>query len=156
MPSCYLTSYFITAKDQPQHYIKEHMKHKIQQDLSNNTATRQCLPHRQWAITWTNVVLLPIAPSNRWIECMKKLLFQKKKYWFHQFNNSDSQAHLTFPMCTHVNMQWVNEWVIKFNSLFGTARHWGPYSPYKPCNHNLYIGIIIFPHTDNTQYTGYN
>ena len=25
---------------------------------------------------------------------------------------------------------------------------WGLYSPYKPCNHNLYIGIIIFPHKD--------
>ena len=32
----------------------------------------------------------------------------------------------------------------------------GPYSPYKLCNHNLHIGIIIFPHIDNTQSTGYN
>ena len=30
------------------------------------------------------------------------------------------------------------------------------YSPYKPFNHNLYIGIIIFPHIDNPQSTGYN
>ena len=34
---------------------------------------------------------------------------------------------------------------IKFICLFGDRGHWGPYSPYKPCNHNLYIGIIIFP-----------
>ena len=27
------------------------------------------------------------------------------------------------------------------------------YSSYKPCNHSLYIGIIIFPHIDNTIYT---
>ena len=32
----------------------------------------------------------------------------------------------------------------------------GPYNSYKPCIDNLYIGIIIFPHTDNTQSTGYN
>ena len=29
------------------------------------------------------------------------------------------------------------------------------YNPYKPCNHNLHIGIIIFPHIDNPQSTGY-
>ena len=38
---------------------------------------------------------------------------------------------------------------IKFIGLFGDRGHRGPYSPYKPCNHNLYIGIIIFPHIDN-------
>ena len=38
---------------------------------------------------------------------------------------------------------------IKFIGLFGDTGHRGPYSPYKPCNHNLYIGIIIFPHIDN-------
>ena len=45
---------------------------------------------------------------------------------------------------------------IKFIDLFGDRGHRGPYSPYKPCNHNPYIGIIIFPHTDNPQSTGYN
>ena len=45
---------------------------------------------------------------------------------------------------------------IKFIGLFGDRGHRGPYSPYKPCNHNLYIGIIIFPHIDNPQSTGYN
>ena len=45
---------------------------------------------------------------------------------------------------------------IKFISLFGDRGHRGPYSQYKPCNHNLYIGIIIFPHIDNPQSTGYN
>ena len=44
---------------------------------------------------------------------------------------------------------------IKFIGLFGDRGHQGPYSPYKPCNHNLYIGIIIFPHIDNPQSTGY-
>ena len=45
---------------------------------------------------------------------------------------------------------------IKFIGLFGDKGHWGPYNPYKPCNHNLIIGIIIFPHIDNLQSTGYN
>ena len=35
-------------------------------------------------------------------------------------------------------MVWcLSEWVIKFNGLFGDSRHWGPCSPYKPCNHSL-------------------
>ena len=45
---------------------------------------------------------------------------------------------------------------IKFIGLFEDRGHRGPYSPYEPFNHNLYIGIIIFPHIDNTQSTGYN
>ena len=45
---------------------------------------------------------------------------------------------------------------IKFIGLFENRGHRGPYSPYKPFNHNLYIGIIIFPHIDNPQYTGYD
>ena len=45
---------------------------------------------------------------------------------------------------------------IKFIGLFEDRGHRGPYSPYKPFNHNLYIEIIIFPHIDNPQSTGYN
>ena len=45
---------------------------------------------------------------------------------------------------------------IKFIGLFENRGHQGPYSSYKPFNHNLYIGIIIFPHIDNPQYTGYD
>ena len=45
---------------------------------------------------------------------------------------------------------------IKFIGLFENRGHRGPCSPYKPFNHNLYIGIIIFPHIDNPQSTGYN
>ena len=45
---------------------------------------------------------------------------------------------------------------IKFIGLFENRGHRGPYSPYKPFNHNLYIGIIIFPHIDNPQSTGYS
>ena len=45
---------------------------------------------------------------------------------------------------------------IKFIGLFGDRGHRGPYSPYKPCYHNLYIEIIIFPHIDNPQSIGCN
>ena len=45
---------------------------------------------------------------------------------------------------------------IQFISFFEDRGHQGPYSPYKLFNHNLYIGIIIFPHIDNPQSTGYN
>ena len=62
-----------------------------------------------------------------------------------------------------VNMKWIwrvlgreREREIKFIGLFENRGHRGPYSPYKPFNHNLYIGIIIFPHIDNPQYTGYD
>ena len=48
------------------------------------------------------------------------------------------------------------EWVIKFNGLSGDSGQQGPYSSYKLCNHNLYIGIIIFPHIDNKQPTVHN
>ena len=46
--------------------------------------------------------------------------------------------------------------VIKFGGLSGDNGQRGPYSPYKPCNRSLYIGIAIFPDTDNTQSTGHN
>ena len=55
-----------------------------------------------------------------------------------------------------VSYEVVSEWVIKFNGLSGDSGHRGPYSPYKPYNHSLYIGIIIFPHIDNTQSTDHN
>ena len=41
--------------------------------------------------------------------------------------------------------------ILSLSAFLRTKGHRGPYSPYKPCNHNLYIGIIIFPHIDNPQ-----
>ena len=51
---------------------------------------------------------------------------------------------------------YLREREIKFIGLFEDREHRGQYSPYKLFNHNLYIGIIIFPHIDNPQSTGYN
>ena len=65
----------------------------------------------------------------------------------------------TYVICTLVEKkatlgsEWVYDYVLR---PFSDSRQRGPYSPYKPCHHNLYIGITIFPHIDNTQSTGYN
>ena len=45
---------------------------------------------------------------------------------------------------------------LRLSAFLRTDDIGGPYRPYKPFNHNLYIGIIIFPHIDNPQSTGYN
>ena len=45
---------------------------------------------------------------------------------------------------------------IKFICLFWDGGNRALYSLYKLCNHNVYIGISIFPHIDNPQSTGYN
>ena len=54
------------------------------------------------------------------------------------------------------NLSFINvetsDWVIKFNGLSSDGGHRGPYNAYKSCNHNLYIGIIILPHIDNSVY----
>ena len=39
---------------------------------------------------------------------------------------------------------YMRERDIKFIGLFENRGHQGPYSPYKPFNHNLYIGIITY------------
>ena len=51
-------------------------------------------------------------------------------------------------------LKFILKWVIEFNGFSGDSRQRGPYSPYKPCNQSLYIGIIIFLHI-NVQSTGH-
>ena len=51
------------------------------------------------------------------------------------------------------SVKFEREREIKFIGLFEDRGH---RAPYKPFNHNLYIGIIISPHIDNPQSTGYN
>ena len=48
------------------------------------------------------------------------------------------------------------EWIIKFIGLSSDRWHRGPLNPHKPCNHNLYIGFIFFPHIYDIQSTGHN
>ena len=60
---------------------------------------------------------------------------------------------ITYPFPNFKGAVEVIDWLIDWVQLpFWDSGHRGPCSPYKPCNHNLYIGIIIFPHKDNTQY----
>ena len=70
--------------------------------------------------------------------------------------NEISYTFPNFNSCPVEVWEWIREREIKFIGLFENRRHRGPYSPYKPFNYNLYIGIIIFPHIDNPQSTGYN
>ena len=51
--------------------------------------------------------------------------------------------------------QWpwmiTNEWMSNYISHpFSDSGHRGPCTLCKPCNHNLQIGVLIFPHKDNT------
>ena len=65
-------------------------------------------------------------------------------------------VHLFYTASSFVHQFKVCEWVIKFNSLSGNSRQRGPCSLYKPCNHSQCIGIIFFPHIDNTESTAHN
>ena len=95
-----------------------------------------------------------------------------KSFWYRNgamfLNSQNTQIHIKF---TRINAECTDpcsvsfgillcaqligpcEWVIKFNSLSEDS---GQRGPYKPCNHSLYIQIIIFPHIDDTQSTGHN
>ena len=56
---------------------------------------------------------------------------------------SCSYFRTDFKYLCHTNVKWVSEWVIKYNDLIENSRHRSPYSPYKPRNYSLYIGIIV-------------
>ena len=71
------------------------------------------------------------------------------------FSIVDTESYITFYTIWR-SIRIERERDIKFIGLFEDRGHRGPYSPYKPFNHNLYIGIIIFPHIDNPRSTGYN
>ena len=71
-----------------------------------------------------------------------------------QQNSHKWQISVGLPVTSEREREREREREIKFIGLFENRGHRGPYSPYKPFNHNLYIGIIIFPHIDNPQYTG--
>ena len=83
----------------------------------------------------------------------------------HILNKSDNIVHWVFAYrrCDKPdNVQFMKSWK-KYAALFdaGLTALWGQRTlglcaPYKLCNHNLYIGITIFPHIDNTQSKGYN
>ena len=99
-------------------------------------------PGRRQAIIWTNAGILLIGPLGiNFSEILIEILtFSFKK------------------MCLKVPSAKWQPFCLGLNGLTAFLRQQtcSPCSPYKPCNHNLYIGVIIFPHTENTQHTGYN
>ena len=52
--------------------------------------------------------------------------------------------------------QQVSDWVNKFIGLPRTTTNHVSYKQQKPCYHDIYIGIVIFRHKDNTQSTDCN
>ena len=131
------------------------------------------------AITWTNVDLLSVRSDGIHLRAIPQRLLQisilnislnitnsglqsnrkssKPITLWHYYK--DSEWHFPFFFFNFLNTLYVfktRERDIKLIGLFEDRGHRGPYSPYKLCNHNLYIGIIIFPHIDNPQSTGYN
>ena len=82
--------------------------------------------------------------------------FQYQRGWISYNKNCHTSISKSFSVSQTNSKLVTREREIKFIGLFEDRGHWGPYSPYKPFNHNLYIGIIIFPHIDNPQSTGYN
>ena len=69
-------------------------------------------------------------------------------------NSFDDMVHVdeiyVYPIFKWITLTW-REWLSLTNSLF--VRYQGPY---KPCDDNLYIGIIISPSIYNIQCTDHN
>ena len=66
---------------------------------------------------------------------------------FDNHRNFEKSSNLTYIYMRHAcwwpDMLRRGRGGVKFNGLLWDSGHRGPYSPYKPCNRNLYIGIII-------------
>ena len=134
--------------------------------MSYSNGHPHCPPPLAWLISyprcsWSHTkvkledMIAPLyLPDGKWCSyCMsiKSMLWKAESHppinFYTKLWNAIINPHVLCRM---------GEWVIKFNGLSGDSGHRGPYSPYKPCNHSLYIGIIIFPHIDNPQSTGHN
>ena len=123
--------------------------------------TRNKTAPNHWSYLKNCLFKSPIkSPRGQWVNS----LWHSDTIWRHKSGSTLAQVMaccLTAPS-HYLNQCWLiinereREREIKFIGLFENRGHRGPYSPYKPFNHNLYIGIIIFPHIDNPQYTGYD
>ena len=120
--------------------------HKLQNNLHN--IQRKVTLIFQCTFTPSCITTFWIIPSHliniTYVKTFHEMIIFLKK--------NNQKTFYTLP----VQGEGGSEWVIKFNGLSGDSGQWGPYSPYKPCNHSLYIGIIIFPHIDYTQSIGHN
>ena len=100
---------------------------------------------RYQAKTWTYDESLSIGPL---VTNLSETLIRIPKFSFQKMHLKKPSAKLR-PFCSGIN-------VLRQVHLIVNNGQRGPCNPYKPCNHNLYIGINIFPHIDDTQSTGYN
>ena len=93
-------------------------------------------------------IYLSCCPLASVVSCYNKI----------RFCNTNTTCHLISKCCRYEDtLSGIRGWFWERGreGFLGDRGHQRPYSQYKPCNHNLYIGIIIFPHIDNTQSTGH-
>ena len=109
---------------------------------------------RQWFVAWKNQAITSVDLISK-VFCGIRLRSISHKVLMNLIHNMCSEIILwtrmpvtEMPMFLTLAREWVNK-LIAVLRPFLDSRH-----PYKPCNHNLNIGIIIFPHTDNTQSAG--
>ena len=119
---------------------------------------------RKYHIYQPCIILISHTPINKIDSWRRKTQQGLRNYlwpWFnikmsHQYRDCLCDIYHNLISTMGMGKPGEREREIKFIGLFEDRGHRGPYSPYKPFNHNLYIGIIIFPHIDNPQSTGYN
>ena len=87
---------------------------------------------------------------NKWqLENRKSILINYETRYICRYTGCTYYAALLIEAIgtdpQHPYHHHVSKWVITFRQQ----------GSYKPCNHNLHIGMIVYPHIGNTQATGH-
>ena len=114
-------------------------KHTTQFDYNCNKNTR-----KTYLLYWNrNVVILTKLSSLAAMEVVKLTTSSA--------TNDENSIKMIFPF----QCNWLNEW-LSLMAFLETVDIEVQIIHISPCNHNLHIGIIIFPRIDNAWSTGYN
>ena len=119
-----------------------------------------------WRATLGNLwTIWPPTEEIQWSQCMGlcdkdiTLMVPEVEWFFTLLALCEGNLLVTggFPSCRtsnaeHQSVCFVIKWVSGWLNLTAFYGQRGPCNPYKLCDHNLYIGIIIFPHINNTIY----
>ena len=104
-------------------------------------------PDRRQAIIWTNAGILLIGTLGT---NFGEFFIEIRTFSFKKMGLKVSSAKWR-PSCLGLNV------ISNYIPPCSDSGHQCPCNNlYKLCNHNVYIGIIIFPHIDNTHSAGYN
>ena len=138
----------------PSHYLNQCwlIISEVQYTFILGQFHKRCLNHQSLKSVWKLHIKISFKfPRGQWVKYdqvpLHLVLIQLNLVWLPYYEG------LHVLSCFQCEKQ-EREREIQFIGLFEDRGHQGPYSPYKPFNHNLYIGIIIFPHIDNPQSTG--